>query len=58
MRPLFSAMRSLVSTDVCGLGHKYQTRLASLQKYHLHLGQLSLKYIVPKTWFVILKIYS
>jgi len=35
--------------------HKYQTRLASLQKYHLprmktSLGQLSLKYIGPKIW--------
>jgi len=36
-------------------GHKYQTRLASLQKYYLprmktSLGQLSLKYIGPKIW--------
>ena len=35
--------------------HKYQTRLASLQKYYLprmktFLGQLSLKYIGPKIW--------
>ena len=35
--------------------HKYQTRLASLHKYDLPrmkttLGQLSLKYIGPKTW--------
>jgi len=35
--------------------HKYQTRLASLQKYYLprmktSLGQLSLKYIGPKIW--------
>jgi len=35
--------------------HKYQTRLASLQKYDLSrmktsLGQLSLKYIGPKIW--------
>ena len=35
--------------------HKYQTRLASLQKYYLPrmkttLGQLSLKYIGPKIW--------
>jgi len=35
--------------------HKYQTRLASLQKYCLSrmktsLGQLSLKYIDPKIW--------
>jgi len=35
--------------------HKYQTRLASLQKYYLprmktSLGQLSRKYIGPKIW--------
>jgi len=35
--------------------HKYQTRLASLQKYYLprmntSLGQISLKYIGPKIW--------
>jgi len=35
--------------------HKYQTRLASLQKYYLpriktSLDQLSLKYICPKIW--------
>jgi len=35
--------------------HKYQTRLASLQKYYLSrmktsLGQLSLKYIGLKIW--------
>ena len=35
--------------------HKYQTRLASLQKYYFprmktSLGQLSLKYIGPKIW--------
>jgi len=35
--------------------HKYQTRLASLQKHYLprmktSLGQLSLKYIGPKIW--------
>jgi len=35
--------------------HKYQTRLASLQKYYLprmktSLGQLSFKYIGPKIW--------
>ena len=35
--------------------HKYQARLASLQKYYLprmktSLGQLSLKYIGPKIW--------
>jgi len=35
--------------------HKYQTRLASPQKYCLprmktYLGQLSLKYIGPKIW--------
>jgi len=35
--------------------HKYQTRLASLQKYYLPrmkttLGHLSLKYIGPKIW--------
>jgi len=35
--------------------HKYQTRLASLQKYYLSrmktsLGQLSSKYIGPKSW--------
>ena len=36
--------------------HKYQRRLASLQKYYLprmktSLGQLSLKYIGPKIWY-------
>jgi len=35
--------------------HKYQTRFPSLQKYYLprmktSLGQLSLKYIGPKSW--------
>ena len=35
--------------------HKYQTRVASLQKYYLprmktSLGQLSLKYVRPKIW--------
>jgi len=35
--------------------HKYQTKLASLQKYYLprmktSLSQLSLKYIGPKIW--------
>ena len=40
--------------------HKYQTRLASLQKYYLprmktSLGQLSLKCIGPKIWSNILE---
>jgi len=40
--------------------HKYQLRLASLQKYYLprmktSLGQLSLKYIGPKIWSNILE---